>query len=105
MFNSIFHITFNNQEVLVFGNLSSRPGGPLMKRSNLVVALAVLSLAAAAHAADQYAVTYDRNVVVTMRDGVKLKADIYRPNVDGKFPVLLQRTPYNKDNGVEFGIK
>jgi uncharacterized protein len=76
-----------------------------MKRSNLVVALAVLSLAAAAHAADQYAVTYDRNVVVTMRDGVKLKADIYRPNVDGKFPVLLQRTPYNKDNGVEFGIK
>ena len=31
-----------------------------------------------------------------MRDGVTLRADIYRPDADGKFPVLLQRTPYNK---------
>src|SRR5689334_17437804 len=57
------------------------------------------------HAADHYTVTYERNVVITMRDGVKLKADIYRPKVDGKFPVLLQRTPYNKDNEVDFGLK
>ena len=74
-----------------------------MKRSHLVLAVAVLSIAA--HAADQYAVTYERNVVVSMRDGVKLRADIYRPNAEGKFPVLLQRTPYNKDNDVDFGIK
>jgi uncharacterized protein len=59
---------------------------------------------ARAHAADQYAVTYERNLVVTMRDGVKLRADIYRPKAEGTFPVLLQRTPYNKDNGAEFGI-
>src|SRR6478672_10222979 len=56
-------------------------------------------------AADQYPITYERNAVVTMRDGIKLRADIYRPNADGKFPVLLQRTPYNKDNEVDFGIK
>ena len=31
-----------------------------------------------------------------MRDGVQLVADIYRPRTDGKFPVLLQRTPYNR---------
>jgi uncharacterized protein len=58
-----------------------------------------------AHAADQYAVTYERNVAVKMRDGVTLRADIYRPTADGKFPVLLQRTPYDKNGGVEFGLK
>jgi putative CocE/NonD family hydrolase len=39
-----------------------------------------------------------------MRDGVHLGTDIYRPArngvlVEGKFPVLLERTPYNKDGG------
>ena len=56
-------------------------------------------------AADQYAVTYERNATIKMRDGVTLRADIYRPKGEGKFPVLLQRTPYNKDNEVDFGLK
>jgi putative CocE/NonD family hydrolase len=34
-----------------------------------------------------------------------LRADIYRPKVDGKFPILLQRTPYNKDSGFQFGMQ
>jgi putative CocE/NonD family hydrolase len=58
-----------------------------------------------AHAADRYAVTYERNVGVSLRDGVTLRADIYRPEAAGKFPVLLQRTPYDKNNGVDFGLK
>jgi uncharacterized protein len=58
-----------------------------------------------ASAAEQYAVTYERGVQVKMRDGVTLRADIYRPQPEGKFPVLLQRTPYNKDNGIAFGMK
>jgi len=33
-----------------------------------------------------------------MRDGVKLAADIYRPAAEGKYPVILTRTPYGKDN-------
>ena len=36
------------------------------------------------------------NVVVPMRDGTQLYADVYRPDGPGPFPVLLQRTPYNK---------
>lgn len=33
-----------------------------------------------------------------MRDGVVLRADIYRPNTSGeKYPVLLTRLPYNKE--------
>jgi len=33
-------------------------------------------------------------VPVAMRDGVKLYADIYRPRREGRFPVLVVRTPY-----------
>src|SRR5947209_13078223 len=74
-----------------------------MRKSFLL--LLVLMCATFSHAADQFPVTYQRNVAVKMRDGVTLRTDIYRPTADGKFPVLLQRTPYNKDNGVGFGLK
>src|SRR6478672_12037342 len=57
------------------------------------------------HAAQSYEVTLERGVTATMRDGVILRADIYRPKADGQFPVLLQRTPYNKGNGATFGLK
>lgn len=40
-----------------------------------------------------------------MRDGVTLKADIYRPRAEGKYPVLLQRTPYDKNYSRNFGMK
>ena len=30
------------------------------------------------------------------RDGVTLRADVYRPDEPGRFPVLLRRTPYGK---------
>ncbi len=36
------------------------------------------------------------NVEVPMRDGTVLRADMYRPAEDGKYPVLLSRTPYDK---------
>src|SRR5688572_31741716 len=38
----------------------------------------------------------ERDVAVPMRDGVVLRADIYRPAGAGKFPVLVFRTPYGK---------
>ena len=45
----------------------------------------------------------DRNVPAKMRDGVVLNADIYRPKAEGKFPVLLTRTPYDKRGDRDFG--
>jgi putative CocE/NonD family hydrolase len=48
-------------------------------------------------------VLIERNVAMKTRDGVTLKADVYRPTGDGTFPVLLQRTPYNKENAGDFG--
>src|SRR5271157_3634357 len=53
-------------------------------------------------AAEPFAVKVEMGVSVKMRDGVTLRADIYRPDTDGKFPVLLQRTPYNKGGGMNF---
>jgi putative CocE/NonD family hydrolase len=45
----------------------------------------------------EYEVHEDRNVDVPMRDGLKLKTDIYRPDAEGQFPVILVRTPYKKE--------
>ena len=55
--------------------------------------------------AQNYAITVERNAVATMRDGTKLRADIYRPKEEGKFPVLLVRTPYDKTQEMEFGVR
>ncbi len=57
------------------------------------------------HAAGPFEVTIERWVGAKMRDGVVLNADIYRPKAEGQFPVLLQRTPYNKSDVVNFGVK
>jgi len=60
--------------------------------------------AAQAPAIAHHDVAEFRNVMVPMRDGVKLATNIYLPSaggavVAGKFPVVLDRTPYNKDQG------
>jgi putative CocE/NonD family hydrolase len=48
-----------------------------------------------------YECLVERDVMVKLRDGVRLATDIYRPARNGvalpeKFPVLLERTPYGK---------
>lgn len=50
----------------------------------------------------------EENVMVPMRDGVRLATDIYRPSVDGqavseRLPVVLTRTPYNKRGAATAG--
>jgi predicted acyl esterase len=40
----------------------------------------------------------DRDVAVAARDGVVLRVNLYRPQGDGPFPVLLSAHPYGKDN-------
>lgn len=66
--------------------------------------LPIYSASARAHdqeSAPRYDVIVAKNVMVPMRDGVKLATDIYYPARDGaviigKLPVLLCRTPYGK---------
>jgi putative CocE/NonD family hydrolase len=39
----------------------------------------------------------ERNLPVTMRDGVILRCNLHRPVGEGRWPVLLLRLPYDKD--------
>ena len=41
-------------------------------------------------------IIFEPNVEGAMRDGVVLRADVWRPDKPGRFPVLLTRTPYDK---------
>jgi putative CocE/NonD family hydrolase len=54
---------------------------------------------------ESYGVTVEHNATAVMHDGAKLRADIYRPKAEGKFPVLLVRTPYDKTREMEFGVR
>lgn len=53
-----------------------------------------------------YGVNISQNVMVPMRDGVRLATDIYRPSdadgnvVEGRFPAIIGRTSYDKSNPV-----
>ncbi|WP_117170032.1 CocE/NonD family hydrolase [Paraliobacillus sediminis] len=42
-------------------------------------------------------VIVDREVSCTLRDGIRLYANIYRPQEAGAYPTLLTRLPYNKN--------
>lgn len=46
-------------------------------------------------------ITIDFDVPAVMRDGTVLRADVYRPEGPGPFPVIVARTPYDKSNAAE----
>ncbi|MDD2764256.1 MAG: CocE/NonD family hydrolase [Opitutaceae bacterium] len=63
------------------------------------LSLAALCLLAGALTGCADDIIIEKNVAMTTRDGVTLRADVYRPKADGKYPVILERTPYDK--GIE----
>jgi len=85
-----------------------RSGDNFLRRFGLLSVAVVwmaLILPLAVVAAEHHDVTVERNVAAKMRDGVTLRADIYRPKTEGKFPVLLVRTPYDKTGSMGFGLR
>jgi len=42
-------------------------------------------------------VAVDRNVAIRMRDGISIRADVYRPDEPGRYPALYAVSPYQKD--------
>ena len=50
-------------------------------------------------------IVLERDAAAKMRDGIWLAADVYRPKVDGKFPVLLTRTPYDRQRSAATAVK
>jgi uncharacterized protein len=45
-------------------------------------------------------VVIEHDVPARMRDGVVLRANVYRPSDDGAYPVLLSRQPYDKNTNI-----
>lgn len=45
----------------------------------------------------QPGIKMDENVYVTMRDGIKIAVDIYRPAAEGRYPGLFSMSPYFKE--------
>src|SRR6267143_6285404 len=74
-----------------------------INRLLLLFAIAIVFTMGLAFGADQEPIIVERDVAAKMRDGVILRADIYRPNAEGKFPVILQRRYYDKRTIVDFG--
>ena len=83
-----------------------------MRPHHRIVASRVLPLLLTLIACGQWSLAsefvVEKNVMVPMRDGVRLATDIYRPAVDGKaiddpLPVILTRLPYNKDGSKRAG--
>jgi uncharacterized protein len=89
MRRSFHHIALSAALVCAIGNTVLAQGGGQMSDSakarrwateNELQSLAVV----------------DRKVMLTMRDGIKIPADIYRPkDTSKKYPVVWVRTPYN----------
>jgi putative CocE/NonD family hydrolase len=86
----------------------------MLRKIAIAAALASALLAPAAAHADwtsydrpaQYATVTDKDVPITMSDGVTLYADVIRPDKPGRYPVMLEQTPYNKnlvDSSTSFG--
>ncbi len=74
-----------------------------------LIALLVSLSSGVALAAESAEIAVTKNRMVTMRDGVKLATDIYRPSRDGeavvgRLPVILIRTPYDKDTKQADGV-
>jgi putative CocE/NonD family hydrolase len=68
----------------------------------LVSLFALLLCWASVVTAEDKAATFEvevrKNVRIPMRDGVELSANISLPRAEGRFPVILTRTPYGKGN-------
>lgn len=65
----------------------------------------ITTISSFAAAAERHAILIENGVEARMRDGTVLRADIYRPKTEGKFPVLLERTPYDKQGSRDFAVK
>jgi putative CocE/NonD family hydrolase len=65
----------------------------------LLICVAIGLAQNCARAQQTYEVVQQNGVAMKTRDAVTLHADIYRPKADGKFPVILMRTPYDKSVG------
>lgn len=51
----------------------------------------------------EYGLIVEKDIEVPMRDGLCLKCDVFRPDDDGRFPVIMTLGPYPKDEHFDYG--
>ena len=69
----------------------------MRKSVRIILVLSVLlSLQTILAAQEAFEVDVRTEVKIPMRDGVELSANIFLPKAQGKFPVILIRSPYGK---------
>ena len=51
-----------------------------------------------------YSVKFESNIPLPLIDGTMTYADVFRPDTPGRFPALLQRTPYDKTTPLTMGM-
>src|SRR5438874_7488247 len=61
----------------------------------------LLIFVASSSFADLPDLVVEKDVAVPMRDGLLLRADLMRPRGGGRFPTLVYRTPYNKEEALK----
>lgn len=78
----------------------------------LITSLALLAVSrvpaqgqALADEPDDGSVVAQYNVMVPMRDGVRLSTDVYHPKGEGRYPTILTRNPYGNGSGGISGAK
>ncbi|MFE0678490.1 CocE/NonD family hydrolase [Streptomyces sp. NPDC058867] len=49
-------------------------------------------------------ITCEYDVSIPVRDGVVLKADVYRPDAPGKYPVIMGLAPFPRQDNAMFGV-
>jgi putative CocE/NonD family hydrolase len=83
---------------------------PLLRRGlPALLGLSIVTAGAPARAAHERSepgaeVIVERDVMVPMSDGTRLAADVHRPAAPGRYPALLERTPYDKTSSSEIQV-
>ena len=71
----------------------------MRKSVGIILVLSVLlSIQSVLAAQEAFEVDVRTEVMIPMRDGVELSANIFLPKAEGKYPVILIRSPYGKGN-------
>lgn len=50
-----------------------------------------------------YGIKFEKKIDIPMRDGIKLRGDIFRPDAPGRFPVIMAEAPYPRYINIQPG--
>ncbi len=77
------------------------PSSPDVRSLGVLLLTLTLALATPLAAQTAAGIRIDTAIAVPMRDGVVLRADLWRPDRDGSFPTLVYRTPYDRHDAAD----